>query len=123
VVTRQAHEVAISRLIHMVERAQNEKAPTQRLIDRLEQPYLFEVFALTIAAIAVPLPLGNDFTRTFYRAMTLMLAASPCAVIISTPASVLSAIASGGKQGVPFRSNCCSMVCCPIHHTSGTRPG
>jgi len=102
-VTRQAHESAITRLIHMVERAQSEKAPTQRLIDRLEQPYVLGVFGLTIAAIAVPLALGSEFTSTFYRAMTLMVAASPCAVIISTPAAVLSAIASGGRQGVLFK--------------------
>jgi len=102
-VTRQAHESAISRLITMVEEAQSEKAPTQRLIDRLEQPYVLGVFALTIAAIGVPLALGSEFTGTFYRAMTLMVAASPCAVIISTPAAVLSAIASGGRQGVLFK--------------------
>ncbi len=102
-VTREAHESAITRLIHMVERAQSEKAPTQRLIDRLEQPYVLGVFGLTIAAIAVPLALGGPFTSTFYRAMTLMVAASPCAVIISTPAAVLSAIASGGRQGVLFK--------------------
>jgi len=102
-VTRQAHESAISRLIDMVERAQSEKAPTQRLIDRLEQPYVLGVFGLTIAAIGVPLALGSAFTSTFYRAMTLMVAASPCAVIISTPAAVLSAIASGGRQGVLFK--------------------
>jgi len=88
-VTRQAHESAISRLITMVEEAQSEKAPTQRLIDRLEQPYVLGVFALTIAAIGIPLALGSEFTGTFYRAMTLMVAASPCAVIISTPAAVL----------------------------------
>ncbi|EMA23255.1 MULTISPECIES: heavy metal translocating P-type ATPase [Haloarcula] len=102
-VTRQAHESAISRLITMVEQAQSEKAPTQRLIDRLEQPYVLGVFGLTIAAIAIPLALGSEFTGTFYRAMTLMVAASPCAVIISTPAAVLSAIASGGRQGVLFK--------------------
>ncbi|WP_435075133.1 heavy metal translocating P-type ATPase [Halorubrum sp. HHNYT27] len=102
-VTRRAHESAISRLIHMVERAQSEKAPTQRLIDRLEQPYVLGVFALTLAAIALPIALGSEFAGTFYRAMTLMVAASPCAVIISTPAAVLSAIASGGRQGVLFK--------------------
>ncbi|WP_459191945.1 heavy metal translocating P-type ATPase [Halosimplex sp. J119] len=102
-VTRQAHESAISRLIHMVEEAQSEKAPTQRLIDRLEQPYVLGVFGLTVAAIAVPLALGGEFPSTFYRAMTLMVAASPCAVIISTPAAVLSAIAAAGRQGVLFK--------------------
>ncbi|WP_241662563.1 heavy metal translocating P-type ATPase [Halorubrum depositum] len=102
-VTRRAHESAITRLIHMVEEAQSEKAPTQRLIDRLEQPYVLGVFGLTIAAIGIPLALGSEFTGAFYRAMTLMVAASPCAVIISTPAAVLSAIASGGRQGVLFK--------------------
>ncbi|WP_096391536.1 heavy metal translocating P-type ATPase [Halopenitus persicus] len=102
-VTRQAHESAISRLIDMVENVQSEKAPTQRLIDRLEQPYVLGVFGLTVAAIAIPLALGGEFTSTFYRAMTLMVAASPCAVIISTPAAVLSAIASAGRQGVLFK--------------------
>ncbi|MFW5896365.1 MAG: heavy metal translocating P-type ATPase, partial [archaeon] len=65
-VTRQAHESAISRLIDMVENAQSEKAPTQRLIDRLEQPYVLGVFGLTIAAIAIPLAFGSPFTSTFY---------------------------------------------------------
>ncbi|MDR5673249.1 Copper-ion-binding protein [Halalkaliarchaeum sp. AArc-CO] len=102
-VTREAHESAIARLIHMVEEAQSEKAPTQRLIDRFEQPYVLGVFGLTAAAIAIPLSLGYAFDSTFYRAMTLMVAASPCAVIISTPAAVLSAITAGARRGVLFK--------------------
>jgi len=103
-VTRGSHESAITRLIHMVEEAQSEKAPTQRLIDRLEQPYVLGVFGLTFAAIVVPLALFDTaFEPTFYRAMTLMVAASPCAVVISTPAAVLSAIAAAGRQGVLFK--------------------
>ena len=103
-VTRKAHESAISRLIHMVEKAQSKKAPTQQLIDRFEQPYVLAVFAMTAIAVAVPFwMLGHAFDPTFYRAMTLMVAASPCAVIISTPAAVLSAIAAGGRQGVLFK--------------------
>ncbi len=102
-VTRHASESAIARLIHMVEDAQSRKAPTQRLIDRLEQPYVLGVFGLTIAAIGIPMLLGAAFDSTFYRAMTLMVAASPCAVIISTPAAVLSAITAGARQGVLFK--------------------
>jgi len=103
-VTREAHDSAISRLIHMVEQAQNKRAPTQQLIDRFEQPYVLAVFAMTAVAIAVPMILlDHAFDPTFYRAMTLMVAASPCAVIISTPAAVLSAIAAGGRQGVLFK--------------------
>jgi Cd2+/Zn2+-exporting ATPase len=103
-VTRAAEESAITRLIHMVEEAQSEKAPTQRLIDRLEQPYVLSVFGMTFAAIGVPLVVFDAaFEPTFYRAMTLMVAASPCAVVISTPAAVLSAIAAAGRQGVLFK--------------------
>ena len=103
-VTKLAHESAISRLIHMVEEAQNNRAPTQRLIDRLEQPYVLGVFAMTLVAIALPLILWDSpFDSTFYRAMTLMVAASPCAVIISTPAAVLSSITAGARQGVLFK--------------------
>ena len=103
-VTRTAQESAISRLIHMVEEAQSKRAPTQQLIDRFEQPYVLGVFLMTLIAIALPLVLlEHPFESTFYRAMTLMVAASPCAVIISTPAAVLSAISAGGRQGVLFK--------------------
>ncbi|MDG5819796.1 heavy metal translocating P-type ATPase [Natronococcus sp. A-GB7] len=103
-VTREAQESAISRLINMVEQAQEKRAPTQQLIDRFEQPYVMSVLALTAVAIALPIViLDQPFDSTFYRAMTLMVAASPCAVIISTPAAVLSAISAGGRQGVLFK--------------------
>lgn len=103
-VTREAQESAISRLIHLVEEAQEKRAPTQQLIDRFEQPYVLSVLAMTAVAIALPFFLLNHaFEPTFYRAMTLMVAASPCAVIISTPAAVLSAISAGGRQGVLFK--------------------
>jgi len=102
-VTRAAQESALARLIRMVEEAQGQKAQTQRLIDRLEQPYVIGVLALTAAALGVPLAFGAAFDPTFYRAMTLMVAASPCAVVISTPAAVLSAIAAGARRGVLFK--------------------
>lgn len=103
-VTKTAHESAIARLIHLVEKAQEKRAPTQQLIDRYEQPYVLGVFGMTILAISLPLGLlDHAFDPTFYRAMTLMVAASPCAVIISTPAAVLSAISAGGRQGVLFK--------------------
>ncbi|WP_255191769.1 heavy metal translocating P-type ATPase [Natronobeatus ordinarius] len=102
-VTREAHDSAISRLVELVEKAQRERAPTQRLIDRLEQPYVLGVFAVTGLAITLPLVFEQPFEPTFYRAMTLMVAMSPCAVIISTPAAVLSAITAGARQGVLFK--------------------
>ena len=103
-VTKPAGESAIARMIAMVEDAQSQKAETQRLIDRLEQPYSLGVIAMTALAIAVPV-LGwhAAFTPTFYRAMTLMVAASPCALVVSTPAAVLSAIAAAARSGVLFK--------------------
>ncbi len=102
-VTKLAHDSAIARLIHLVEEAKSEKAPTQRIIDRLEQPYVIGVFMMTLIAVAIPAAIGADWFPTVYRAMTLMVAASPCAVIISTPAVVLSAISAGARSGVLFK--------------------
>jgi len=102
-VTKAAGETALAQMIRLVEEAHGEKAETQRLIDRLEQPYALGVIGLTIAALAVGLALGGAFDPSFYRAMTLMVAASPCAIIISTPAAVLSAIANGARRGVLFK--------------------
>ncbi|MDQ7039967.1 MAG: heavy metal translocating P-type ATPase [Rhodothermus sp.] len=103
-VTRPASASTLARMIELVERAQSEKAVTQRLIDRLEQPYALGVLAMTALAIVIPtVLLGEPFAQAFYRAMTLMVAASPCAVVISTPAAVLSAIAAGARRGVLFK--------------------
>ena len=103
-VTKTADESAIARMIAMVEDAQSQKAETQRLIDRFEQPYALGVIAMTAVAIALPiLGWGEAFRPAFYRAMTLMVAASPCALVISTPAAVLSAIAAAARSGVLFK--------------------
>jgi Cd2+/Zn2+-exporting ATPase len=103
-VTRLAKDSTIARLIQMVEEAQSEKAETQRLIDRFEQPYALGVIVLTaLVAVIPPLFLGQDFDTAFYTAMTVMVAASPCAIVISTPATVLSAIGAGARRGVLFK--------------------
>jgi Zn2+/Cd2+-exporting ATPase len=103
-VTKRAQETAIARLIKLVEQAQSEKANTQRFIDTAEQYYAMGVIAFTALAIVVPLVVFQEaFQPAFYRAMTLMVAASPCALVISTPATVLSAIANGARKGVLFK--------------------
>jgi Cd2+/Zn2+-exporting ATPase len=103
-VTKLAKDSTIARLIQMVEEAQSEKAETQRFIDKFEQYYALGVILLTAAAIIIPpLFLGEAFNEAFYRAMTIMVAASPCAIVISTPATVLSAIGNGARRGVLFK--------------------
>jgi Zn2+/Cd2+-exporting ATPase len=103
-VTKLAKDSAIEKLIRMVEEAQSEKADTQRFLDRAEQFYAIGVMAVTLALIVLPLFfLHEAFRVTFYRAMTVMVVASPCALIISTPASILSAIGGAARWGVLFK--------------------
>jgi Zn2+/Cd2+-exporting ATPase len=103
-VTRPAGASTLARMITLVEEAQAQKAETQQLIDRFEQPYALGVIGMTGVAVALPtLLLAEPFAPAFYRAMTLMVAASPCALVLSTPAAVLSAIANGARRGILFK--------------------
>ena len=103
-VTKLAKDSTIEKLVRMVEEAQTEKADTQRFLDRAEQFYAAGVILFTIALIVVPiLFLKEPFQAVFYRAMTVMVVASPCALIISTPASILSAIGGAARRGVLFK--------------------
>ena len=103
-VTKLASDSTISKIIGLVQEAQNNAAPTQRLIDRFSQPYTLAVIGVTVLAIVLPLLFASEpFSRTIYRAMTLLVVASPCALIISTPASILSAIAAAAREGILFK--------------------
>ena len=103
-VARAASDSTLARLIRHVEQAQSEKAPTQRLIDAFEQRYAVLVIAATAALILLPpLVSGTTFQAAFSRAITVMVAASPCALVISTPATILSAIANAARRGVLFK--------------------
>ncbi|MBX3080158.1 MAG: cadmium-translocating P-type ATPase [Anaerolineae bacterium] len=104
-VTRSVNDTTLSRIIQMVETAQGQRANTQRFLDEFEQRYAaFVVFAVILYIIIPPLlPNGPSFSDNFYRAMVLMTVASPCALIISTPASILSAIANAARHGILFK--------------------
>ena len=103
-VSKRAKDSTIARLIKLVEEAQSQKARTQRFIDKAEQYYALGVIVFSSLSIPVAmLWLGEAFAPAFYRAMSLIVAASPCALVISTPATVLSAIANGARQGVLFK--------------------
>lgn len=104
-VTKLAKDSTIARLIQLVEEAQSEKAQAQRWLDRAEQYYAMGVIGFTLAMIFVPLLQQGTgaFASIFYRAMTVMVVASPCALIISTPATILSAIGGAARRGVLFK--------------------
>ncbi|GIV08146.1 MAG: hypothetical protein KatS3mg019_0237 [Fimbriimonadales bacterium] len=98
-----ASETLLQRIMQLVEQAQEQKARTQRWLERFEQRYALAVIA-GAAMVALGLPLiGWSFPNAFYRAMTLLVVASPCALVISTPATLLSAIANAARRGVLFK--------------------
>lgn len=103
-VTKLAKDSTIAKLIQLVEHAQGEKARTQRFLEKAEQAYAIGVIVFTLALIVVPwLAFHQEFKGVFYRAMTVMVVASPCALIISTPASILSAIGGAARRGILFK--------------------
>jgi Cd2+/Zn2+-exporting ATPase len=103
-VTQLASESTLARIIKMVEEAQGRKAPTQRFLDDFEQYYALVVIAASALVLLVPwLLLDWPFDTAFYRAMVLLVVASPCALVISVPAAFLSAIAAGARKGVIFK--------------------
>ena len=103
-VTHLARDSTIAKLIQLVEEAQSEKAKTQRFLDRASQFYAISVIVGTLLLIFVPQLFWDEaFTKAFYRAITVMVVASPCALIISTPASILSAIGGAARKGVLFK--------------------
>jgi Cd2+/Zn2+-exporting ATPase len=103
-VTRMPQDTTLAKIVQMVEEAQAKKAQTQRMLDNFEQVYAILVLTGALLLIVVPYwLLGTDFYPTFYRAMTWLVVASPCALVISTPASILSAIANGARRGILFK--------------------
>ena len=103
-VTKPASESTLSKIIMLVSEAQQDATPTQQFIDRFSQPYTYAVIGATAVAIILPMLFRDEpFSDTLYRAMTLLVVASPCALVISTPASALSAIAAAARQGVLFK--------------------
>ncbi|MEU9620829.1 heavy metal translocating P-type ATPase [Streptomyces sp. NPDC048155] len=104
VVERDPSDSVIARIVAMVEEASGTKAPTQLFIEKVEQRYSIGMVAATLALFTVPLALGADLQPTLLRAMTFMIVASPCAVVLATMPPLLSAIANAGRHGVLIKS-------------------
>jgi len=103
-VTRLPEETLLARIIDLVEEARENRAPAQHFIDRFAHPYTLAVVGATLLYWVVPpLLLGWGWGDSFYRAMTLLVVASPCALVISTPAAILSGIANGARNGILFK--------------------
>ncbi|WP_050181724.1 heavy metal translocating P-type ATPase [Domibacillus robiginosus] len=103
-VTKKADETLFQKIIDLVQSAQSEKSPSQQFIERFEGMYVKVVLA--VVALMMFLPhylLGWSWTETFYRAMVLLVVASPCALVASIMPATLSAISTGARHGILFK--------------------
>ncbi|CAJ2797579.1 heavy metal translocating P-type ATPase [Burkholderia pseudomallei] len=100
-VTAVASNTTLARIIHAVEEAQGAKAPTQRFVDSFARVYTPIVFAIAlVVAIAPPLVLDGAWRDWIYRALVLLVIACPCALVISTPVTIVSGLAAAARRGI-----------------------
>ena len=111
VVLRPAAESSLQKIIHLIKEAQQRKAPAQQFTDKFGTFYTYGVLALSLAMFFVwwlgfgisPFTAKTSGHSAFYRTMTLLVVASPCALVLSIPSAVLAAIACGARHGILFR--------------------
>ena len=101
IVEKNAEDTTLARILHMVEEAQAQKAPAQHAVDRFSRIYTPLVVATAILiALVPPLAFRLPFDVWFYRALVLLVVACPCALVISTPVTIISGLASAARQGI-----------------------
>ncbi|MEM7693192.1 MAG: heavy metal translocating P-type ATPase [Pseudomonadota bacterium] len=100
-VARAANDNTIARIVRLVEEAEIARAPTERFIDRFSRYYMPAIVAAAVlVALIPPLALGWPWTESAYRALALLLIGCPCALVISVPASIASALSAGARSGL-----------------------
>lgn len=103
-VTKTAEDNTISRIIQLVEEAESARAPTERFIDQFSRWYMPAIVTMAILVVLIPpLGFGGDWSTWIYRGLALLLIGCPCALVISVPASIASALSSGARRGLLFK--------------------
>jgi Cd2+/Zn2+-exporting ATPase len=103
-VTKRAEDSTLQRIVRMVEDAQAKKAPAEQFVDRFSRLYTPIVVAIAVALAVVPPLLGATFGEWFYRALAMLIIACPCALVISTPVTVVSGIGAASRRGILIKS-------------------
>jgi Zn2+/Cd2+-exporting ATPase len=100
-VTKTAEDNTIARIVKLVEEAETARAPTERFIDRFSRIYMPAIVGVALLVAFVPtLAFGQDWSIWIYRALALLLIGCPCALVISVPAAIASALSSGARRGL-----------------------
>ena len=100
-VTAEASNSTLARIIHTVESAQGSRAPTQRFVDQFAKIYTPTVFVIALLAACIPpLAFGYPWFDSVYKALVLLVIACPCALVISTPVTIVSALAAAARKGI-----------------------
>jgi Cd2+/Zn2+-exporting ATPase len=98
--TKRAGDSTLQRIARLVEEAQAKKAPAEQFVDRFSRVYTPVVVAVAVVLAVVPPLLGGGFGEWFYRALALLIIACPCALVISTPVTVVSGIGAASRRGI-----------------------
>ena len=123
-VLRLPSESAVQRIIDLIERAREQKAPAQRFTDVFSRYYTVIILVGSVAFLAfLLLWLREPFSQAIYRMMTLLVVASPCALVLSIPSAILVAIASGARQGILFRGGVAVESLAGVNHFAFDKTG
>jgi len=122
-VTKLVEDTAISRIIHLVEEAQEKKAPTEQFVDKFARIYTPIVFGLAFALMVLPPLFVGNWSEWFYRGLELLVVACPCALVISTPVAVVSAIGNAAKNGILIKGGSALEIAGRLTHIAFDKTG